>query len=230
MNLRHVAYSLRHRPVVRVVRGANFGASLPIGWRAVAELGSLASGDKILKFETFKRTEVNASDFVRFWRQLYIYPNSEIYDLNILKPLDENRIWSLYRWKNGTEISAKKRQSIESIYIRALGDAFPSLGTVEEGQEYLRTIRGGAIWDIFWLHCINPGIFPIFDQHTYRAMARIKSLDLEEIPTGRDAKLNAYFCHYIEFVKESFPGEDLRAVDKALFAYGRFLKTGYSRV
>ena len=185
--------------------------------------------NRTAQFETIHRMPASAESFVTFWSDLYSYPNAELYELNIRQPLTEERVWALYKWKNGGDISAKKRQSVASIYVRALNDGPPELRTITDGRRYLSTIAGGGIWGIFWLHCINPDLFPIFDQHTYRAMAKLSVLEPKEIPADRDAKLAAYFDQYMVFVSDSFHRAELTSVDRALFTYGRFLKSQYFR-
>jgi hypothetical protein len=98
----------------------------------------------------------------------------------------------------------------------------------DEGRKYIANFTGGGIWDIFWLHCLAPNIFPIFDQHTYRAMAKIKCITPPEIETTRPRKLAAYFDRYLSFVDDFGSDVNRRDLDKALFAYGRFLKSDFS--
>jgi hypothetical protein len=82
---------------------------------------------------------------------------------------------------------------------------------------------GGAIWRIFWLHCWQPKRFPIFDQHVHRAMVFIEEQRLEELPTGENEKVGLYIDRYLPFHRR-FEGEQ-RSVDKALWFYGKFLKS-----
>jgi len=167
------------------------------------------------------------ADFVSFWSKQYRYDLEYLYDDNIGRPLTADRVWELYQWKNGTEkMAEKKQQSIRTVYLVEL-TRIPVLKTLQEGRDYLANLSGGAIWGIFWLHCVNPNLFPIFDQHTYRSMARIKDLPQAEIPSYRPKKVEAYFDLYIPFTR-AFTSVIARELDKALFAYGRFLKNGFS--
>ena len=167
------------------------------------------------------------SDFVTFWADTYSDDLEHLYNDNIGQKLNEDRVWSLYKWKNGSEhISEKKQQSIRTIYLPKLGE-LPVLTTPDSGKLYVQNLHGGAIWDIFWLHCVNPPLFPIFDQHTFRAMAKIDGLTPAEIPDTRNKKLQIYFDQYIPFVQR-FQNQKPRQIDKALFAYGRFLKWGFA--
>jgi hypothetical protein len=173
--------------------------------------------------------ETTLSEFINFWKKEYSYFNEDLYDENIGKTLDEAKILSLYKWKNGnTEISQKKLQSIERIYFAEMNKPI-NINCLEDGREYLEKLEGGAIWNIFWLHCLKPRLFPIFDQHTYRSMTQIKNGSFSEIPNKRTKKLQIYFDEYIPFFRDlvSLPLSP-RDIDKALFAYGRFLKKGFS--
>lgn len=183
-----------------------------------------------MNFEIPQLVKATGIDFFNFWKNQYSYFNEELYDENIGKTLDEAKILSLYKWKNGnTEISQKKLQSIERIYFAELNNP-NNINFLEGGREYLEKLEGGAIWDIFWLHCLNQCLFPIFDQHTYRSMTQIKNGSFSEIPNNRTKKLQIYFDEYIPFIR-GFDSLSLspRDIDKALFAYGRFLKKGFSR-
>jgi len=157
----------------------------------------------------------------------YQYELEGLYEENIGIPLDADRVWALYKWKNGTEkMAAKDQQSIRSVYIPEL-ENLPPLKAIQDAQTYIESLSGGGIWDIFWLHCVNPDLFPIFDQHTYRSMAKIEDLSLSEIPAYRPKNIEVYLNQYIPFTKK-FTMVSPRALGRALFAYGRFLKKGLS--
>ena len=85
---------------------------------------------------------------------------------------------------------------------------------------------GGAIWSIFFLHCIDPKTYTIFDQHTYRAMRYIQLREIQELPKSKASIYNIYKDEYQNFVKE-LSGHNLRIADKALFTFGQFLKLAH---
>lgn len=181
----------------------------------------------VLRMEIARFISVDKDAFVGFWSRQYDYQLEHLYNGNIGKTLNAERVWELYMWKNGTKnISKRKQQSVQNVYLSEL-TSIPKLKTLEDGKRYLTKISGGPIWDIFWLHCINPSLFPIFDQHTYRSMAHIKCICPSEIPTSKRQKQKVYFDLYIPFTKQ-FPNINIRELDMALFAYGRFLKKGFS--
>jgi hypothetical protein len=85
--------------------------------------------------------------------------------------------------------------------------------------EPVRLIAGQQ-W--FYMHCIDPETWPIFDQHTYRAMHLMKTGKLKEIPSAKADVYNSYKRQYIPFVRSL--NFDQRKIDKALYTFGQFLK------
>lgn len=82
--------------------------------------------------------------------------------------------------------------------------------------------NGGAIWRIFWLHCHRPDEFPIYDQHVHRAMVYVQTGETEEIPNYDPRIIDAYINRYLPFHVQ-FEAIDRRSVDKALWAFGKFI-------
>ena len=82
-----------------------------------------------------------------------------------------------------------------------------------------------TIWKIFLLHCIQPHIYLIFDQHVFRAMQCIQSNILTEISTSERQKIfqyESYQAFFDNVVHQS--GRDNVKVDRALWCFGKFLK------
>src|SRR5574344_1805343 len=105
------------------------------------------------------------SVFIEYWASHYSYNLESIYDKNIGKKLTSERLLHLFEWKNGGVISKTKIASIQDNYISNTKFNIEELKT-----KYLNAENpGGPIWNIFYLHCVDPKIFPIFDQHTYRS-------------------------------------------------------------
>ena len=95
------------------------------------------------------------------------------------------------------------------------------------GKAYANThLRGGAIYNIFWLHCMTPRVFPIFDQHVYRAMMYTQTGSLEELPLDNRKRMAVYWNAYVPFFKNVKKGTRLpqRTIDRGLFTMGQFLK------
>lgn len=161
-------------------------------------------------------------DFLDHWSAAYNYPDAELYDPNIGKPLTEQRLWELFRWKNGGAISAGKRASIVANY--------PVEPPPDPAARYLNPqAPGGAIWNIFYLHCLDPERWPIYDQHAHRAMVWLQDRCIDELPmqATRKAKATVYSSYqgrFIPFLRAHFLETDLRRIDRALFSFGRLLK------
>ena len=163
--------------------------------------------------------QINCQDlnqFIEHWSSKYLYPNEHKYDNNVGKKLTERSRSELFEWKNGSVIAAKKIESINKNYPLSFdGD--------QEGRYLNYKKGGGAIWNIFYIHCLNPSQWPIFDQHTFRAMKYMKTGQISEIGTTNKQKYESYKKEYIPFIR-GFGDIDHRKLDKSLFAFGQFLK------
>lgn len=156
------------------------------------------------------------TDFLSHWEKSYSYKNEWKYDSNIGKSLTKQSRLELFEWKNGSSIAQKKIDSILNNY--------PLTFNGDLKKRYLNTNgAGGAIWNIFYMHCIDHLKFPIYDQHTYRAMRYIQTGRIEEISKKNSSIYKTYQNDYIPFVK-SLNETDQRKIDKALFSFGQFLK------
>lgn len=178
-----------------------------------------------MKLKKIEYVDTDVTGFIESWNKKYWDPLEHYYNDHIKKPPSEIRVWALFKWKNGTEnISKKKMDSIRKNYIPILNQEPPK--SLDEGKAFLNSLKGGPIWNIFWLHCCNPDLFPIFDQHTYRAMARITGLVCLEMPVDATKIYEVYLEQYVDFTKQ-FVNANPRTLDQALFAYGRFLKSSF---
>lgn len=166
---------------------------------------------------SFEINCLSIKEFICHWSDRYFYENEEKYDDNIGKPLTEESRLELFEWKNGSKLSAGKIRSVVSNYPLAFrGDL--------EGRYLDHKKTGGAIWNIFYLHCLFPQQWPVYDQHTHRAMIYIKTGGIKEIGNTKKKIYESYKNEYIPFL-DSFDGYDGRKIDKALFSFGQFLKT-----
>jgi hypothetical protein len=145
-----------------------------------------------------------------------LYSEENKYDDNVGKQLTEQTRLELFEWKNGSVIAKKKIESINKNY--------PLVFNGNQEDRYLNHKKGGgAIWNIFYIHCLNPSQWPIYDQHTFRAMKYMKTGQITEIGNTNKQKYESYKNAYIPFIR-SFGDIDHRKLDKALFAFGQFLK------
>jgi hypothetical protein len=176
-----------------------------------------------MKLITYTQQESQVADFVEFWDQQYNYPLEHLYTTNIGQPFSAIAINELFHWKNGSVLSATKLRSVERNYVAHIANV-NALPRETDAASFLRTFpNGGAIWRIFWLHCWQPGRFPIYDQHVHRAMVFIEQQRIEQIPARDSEKVRDYLTKYLPFHRK-FQGISHRSLDKALWVYGKFLK------
>lgn len=168
------------------------------------------------------------SEFVEFWHRLYsdkdMRLDDELYTPNILGPHTRETLLSLFKWKVGDRFFQTHLPGIQRNFIDRMKVA-ASLSPDATVSSWLKAFPdGGAIYRIFWMHCWNPADLPIYDQHVHRAMIFIQEGRIEELERFPDKdKLELYRNKYIAF-NLSFSGDDRRKVDRALFAFGQFIK------
>lgn len=171
----------------------------------------------------YQPVQATQQQFVEFWSLRYQDNQENLYSNNVGQALTEQRILDLFQWKNGTPLSAGKLTSVQDNFVkrRVQLAQLPSDVNANDFLAYFK--NGGAIWRIFWLHCWQPTRFPIYDQHVHRAMTFISNGAPEEIPQYDPRKIEAYLDRYLPFHAQ-FAAIDGRAVDKALWAFGKFIK------
>lgn len=176
----------------------------------------------VMPMHIYQPVEADMTQFVEFWSQRYEYAEEELYDNNIGHELTEHRILELYLWKNGTRLAERKRNSVIRNFVERRQELAQFADNIDARNFLSHFANGGAIWRIFWLHCHRPGEFPIYDQHVHRAMTYIENGAAEEIPRYDPRKIDAYIARYLPF-HERFAAIDGRDVDKALWAFGKFI-------
>jgi hypothetical protein len=172
---------------------------------------------------TYKPIDATMDEFVTFWSQCYGYNDENIYDENIKGDINEEKLMNLFKWKNGFKLSNNKEISIKKNFIARIDELSQIPKNADPKQCLERFMHGGAIWRIFFLHCWNYEAFPIYDQHVHRAMEFIQKGSPGEIPSSDKRKIDSYLNKYIPF-HEEYKNYDQRMVDKALWAFGKFLK------
>ena len=156
--------------------------------------------------------------FLDHWSERYSYKISddENYAPHIGKEMTEESRRKLFEWKNGSVLSKRKDDSVFRNYPLS----FPIDGLEQRFLDPKGS--GGPIWNIFYMHCIDPETWPIFDQHTYRAMHFMQTGEIRELPEAKAVIYSEYKNAYIPFVIRL--NSNRRKIDKALFAFGQFLK------
>ena len=162
--------------------------------------------------------------FVACWERCYSFDKErgDFYQTNRDLPLTDEQIMNWFVWKNGGPLAAKKKQTVRRNFTAKGVSATPP--SEDELSAFLNG-PGGAVWRIFWLHLQHPR-FPIYDQHVHRAMAFLKTGKCHEIPGHNPTKIETYLESYRQFFAR-FAGIPPRRVDRALWSFGRFLKSSY---
>ncbi len=194
--------------------------------------------------------------FIDYWADIYDDPLEHLYEDNIEKPLTDESIVSLYTWKNGGKRFFPTK-TIESNYQPFL-EKYRERPIEDEKlkNEFLnhQNPKGTApVLNIFFLHILskNPHldmmssyVYPIFDQHVYRAMCFMEKKDSKQLKPFAELediheqyRFKAYEKYRIfyknierdtrEYLKKNGDPHG-RKIDKALFSFGKFLKKNCS--
>ncbi|MGE5437562.1 MAG: hypothetical protein ACM3O3_10075 [Syntrophothermus sp.] len=165
-------------------------------------------------------------EFVDFWSALYNYDYPELYNKSIIKKSFKKKdIENLFLWKNGMPLSSSKQKTLNEKILAKLKiiNNLKRNFSLEKFNEEFQNLS--AIWKIFLLHCIKPHIYPIFDQHVFRAISYIQSGYIIEISKYDKKKYEQYFKLYLPFFYELLEKDFSRInLDKSLWVFGRSLK------
>lgn len=175
----------------------------------------------------------NWSEFVNFWEKAFNYSSTnESYEMYVLnRPelfiFDEHQIQMLYKWKNNTgeTLSSKKNASLERNILAHL-PIVQQLTHTWDNEVFDNSFgKISTIWQIFLMHIIQPNRFPIFDQHVYRAYSLLKNGSANELKGTIKRQLALYrdyqsFFDEIQYTSKLSP----RSIDKAFWAFGKFIK------
>jgi hypothetical protein len=178
-----------------------------------------------MKYPILRSHKVSQAEFLRFWSREYDFADEEVYDAYIGKRLTEQRVLELFRWKHGRKLPQEQQASIRRHFINRLKDLRQFSGHLEPTTFFHHFSRGGPIRRIFFLHICRPNEFPMFDQHVFRAMRSLQSRAPTKLPRNEERVIQMYNQDYRRF-HGSFSSTP-RTVDKALWAFGRFLKSDY---
>lgn len=130
------------------------------------------------------------------------------------------------RWKEDTPVGYniwKNLSEINDSIQTSIPNKFP---LTEPPIVYiLKSLNHfGFIWSIFVLHCFNPRLYPLYDQHVYRAFRYIVSKG-HECPKNADKDWNSYLNYRQFFIQRLNELKiEFWRLDKALWAFGKSLK------
>lgn len=182
--------------------------------------------------KTFPAFELNlfadANAFVKYWSNLYNYPNYQLYKSTITKSeFVEGDLRLLFDWKNGMNLSLKKEQSFLNQILQHEELIYELKKDFDQDKFEKSFGKISAVWQIFLLHIISPSYCPIFDQHVYRAFMFIQNQDEKALPFVQTAKLKIFHEQYLPFFLDMLglaDEYDHFEIDKALWTFGKMLK------
>lgn len=130
------------------------------------------------------------------------------------------------RWKASTPVGFSIWMNL-SDNINSIYKDIPPVFQDNEPKVLMkiREKRGfGFIWGIFVLHCLYPKVYPLYDQHVYRAYKYILNPNID-LPNVAQNSWSEYH-KYTNFFKKLVLKENCSQVkvDRALWAYGKYLK------
>lgn len=182
---------------------------------------------KVHGFGTKQYTDVK--ELIDDWRSKYNYRRPKLYDGNIDKGLDSKRYFQkLFIWKNGRALSKSKQELINGFWKKK--KVLLSLrngSSLDQFEIAFNPSESSCIWKTFLLHIVRPDVYPIYDQHVYRAYMSIDTGQIQEISNKDEEKYNHYKNHYLpwfEKILRTNPSYTVKQIDEALFAYGKALK------
>lgn len=174
------------------------------------------------------KPQVSLGEFIIFWSKQYHYPK-DVYDKIIAKKqFDKKDIEEIYKWKNGSELSKSKQNSLKNkitkkiVVVNKLKQQ--ANFSIEEFKKHFSDVS--FVWKIFLLHIINPKKFPIYDQHIHRAYNFIHGLNWKDINHAINEKKKSefYFDVYLKFIHKN-KINDIQKLDESFFAFGQFINT-----
>lgn len=165
----------------------------------------------------------NFEDFVNSWRKFYNRSNDYKYaPIESESPLTPESLLSIFEWKNGMPLSKLKLNSIANLglKIELINQLRSSFDVVTFEREFGHM---SFVWRKFLMHAIQPSLFPIYDQHSHRAVDFLLS---EQNPRESEAFYVNKFVTYIEAWKGN---QNYKHVDEALFEFGKFIRSPQAR-
>ncbi|MDY0340541.1 MAG: hypothetical protein RBS17_04950 [Coriobacteriia bacterium] len=195
-----------------------------------------------MRFPAVVEREVDPAAFITFWAQRYGYSAGEAdYDSHVRHDdsgYQEADLIALMRWKAGAWHAARAEHFARQIPLDALNEfhAQPELSDSDLQGFYSRFAKPltktqySIIWPIFVCHIARPDDVPIYDVNVWLAWLYIAG-ELREQHFAQTPRKFETYVEYRRFFIElvGISGATPRDTDKALMAFGQFLRTGLAR-
>lgn len=188
-----------------------------------------------MKFFKFDFQMCSATDFISFWNKCYNEGrySDEDYEKNLNREdlLTPENVQYLLEWKNANRLPRKKQAIADRTKNEITKvNEFRRLSEVSEDKfekfwSFLSTIvKSGIVWKVFLLHISRPSDYPMVDQHVLRAWSFLTKNKVED-PKKTLENYRKYRIFFFALADQC--GKDLRSVDRALMAFGQFLKSQF---
>ena len=172
-------------------------------------------------------------EFIDYWKKLYLYKSPINYEEIIEKEsFLASDIKAIFEWKNGMKLSKQKQKTLETKILSKLKiiNQLKSSTSFDLDSFRIEFKNLSAVWKIFLLHIIDPKVYPIYDQHIHRSFNFIQNKEWKGITNSsisNKRKEEFYFETFLPFVSK-LRDFSIRDIDKALFAFGKFIKESES--
>jgi hypothetical protein len=125
-----------------------------------------------------------------------------------------------FEWKNGGRLSGPKGAKLTRL-SHSTWQGLKAGGRPD--------FFSGAIWNIFLWHLATNARKPIFDQHSWRAYCYLFDRGCDELEEAKVGDIFTYYEAYAKWFTEYVDqGTNPRDLDKALMAFGQFLKSQFA--
>jgi hypothetical protein len=188
-----------------------------------------------------------AADFVRCWEPFYRYSVKVFGDtreidyfveLNLGNDLTRQNLERLLRWKDPHRLTERivtgPNQGQRNGMVDRAISALPLLNRFRRGEihgadastAFSKIFHTGVVFRVFLLHIARPHVYPIVDQHVFRAYGVHRVVKARLTPTTYPG-YRAYFSEIAQtmgIARTTSGVRDLKRIDNALMAFGQFLK------
>lgn len=141
---------------------------------------------------------------------------------------DGQTLYYTGRWKAGTPAQKKGWEKFNNINFQQKLLQISNQKTFEKPGLFanVNAIDGiGFVYTLFVLHCENPRLFPLYDQHVWRAYLYFINKDYKSVKTASQSwvsfeKYSTWFKSQLKSLGDIHPTE----LDRALWTFGKELK------
>jgi hypothetical protein len=191
-----------------------------------------------------------AAEFVAFWSRFYVYrvkvlgedfDIDYLAELNIGADLNDDNVRRLLRWKDPHHLtdpilSGPSKGQPNDRVVRVLA-ALGAINGFRQGIVSASAMReivaglfpSGFVFQVFIMHIARPHMYPIADQHVFRAYGIHRGVE-PYATWDTYLEYTQYFAEIARSLEIDRSPENtapLKRIDNALMVFGQFLKSYY---